>query len=153
MTPLRQVPTRISLLTGACLLLIATVILWVAAAHIQPNRCTATVAVHRVTTDCYTPEEIARRYGWQGDWRDYMAMVQQLNGWERWPMLHRGDDMLVLWYPRRRSPRTHQSASPQQGRPGRGDVPFTSAAQPSAAPGHRSDHQRNSAGPVPGRPD
>ena len=133
-------PTRYSLLTGACLLLIGTVILWAAAAHIQPNPCTATVAVHRITTECYTAPEITRRYGWQGDWRDYMVRVQQLNRWDRWPMLHRGDDMLVLDY------RTHQSASPQQGRPGRGDLLLTSAAQPSAAPGLR-------AGPVPGRPD
>jgi hypothetical protein len=160
---MRSGPTRNSLLTGACLLLVGTVILWAAAAHNQPNPqpvagdVRPTVAAHRVTTDCYTPGEIARHYGWQGDWRDYMVRLQRLNGWDRWPMLNRGDEIQALDY------RTHQNAHAiprTQGRPGRGTPPSPfglgndgpSRSAPPAAPGHRSDPSRSRAGPVPGRP-
>ena len=92
-------PTPTSLLTGASLLLIGLAILWAVGVHL----CSSVVAppsivAHRITTDCYTPAEIARAYGWTGDWRDYMTLVEQINGWPAWPILNRGDDVLVLDY-------------------------------------------------------
>jgi len=59
---------------------------------------TATVAAHTVTPECVSAEDMARRYGWEGDWREYMMEVKELNGWDRWPILHIGDPVIVPDY-------------------------------------------------------
>ena len=57
-----------------------------------------TVAVHTVTPQCVSAEDMARAYGFRGDWREYMMAVKELNGWDRWPILYGGDPVFVPDY-------------------------------------------------------
>ena len=82
-----------------------------------------TVAVHTITSDCMSAEEIARAYGWTEDWRDYMVMLGWHNPDLDWGRLHYGDRLLVPDY--RSHTQRHQQlgvkpflASSRRGRPG-----------------------------------
>jgi len=99
-------------LSMACLAIVVLgMIVWAAVAALtKPNPTTSSVAVHSVTRGCYTPEEIARAYGWQGDWRDYMVRLARLNAWPGWPQLRIHDQLLVLDY-RLGADRIHRRAN------------------------------------------
>lgn len=56
------------------------------------------VAIHTITVDCMSAEEIARAYGWSEDWRDYMIMIEWHNRDLDWGRLHYGDRLLVPDY-------------------------------------------------------
>lgn len=62
------------------------------------------VAIHTITPDCMSAEDIARAYGWTEDWRDYMIMIEWHNPDLDWGRLHYGDRLLVPDY------RSHQNA-------------------------------------------
>jgi len=51
--------------------------------------------VHRVRADCLSAEQMAREYGWEGDWREFEWVTEQLNGWRGWPTLQLGDEIAV----------------------------------------------------------
>jgi hypothetical protein len=55
-------------------------------------------AIHTISADCVSAQQMAERYGWAGDWREYMEMTRRLNGWEQWPYLHAGEEIVVPEY-------------------------------------------------------
>ena len=55
-------------------------------------------AIHTIAPESVSAEEIARQYGWRGDWRDYMEQMRRLNGWDSWPFLHAGEKIIVPDY-------------------------------------------------------
>ena len=69
-----------------------------------PIWATRPCAIHTITQDCLSAEDMARAYGFEGDWRQYEWEVRRLNQWERWPTLHLGDRVIVPDY------RNHQNA-------------------------------------------
>ena len=54
--------------------------------------------IHTITQDCVSAEDMARAYGFEGDWREYSFEIRRLNQWERWPTLHLGDRVIVPDY-------------------------------------------------------
>ncbi len=63
-------------------------------------------AAHTVTPQCVSAEDMARAYGWTGDWREYSYQIGQLNPSLDWGSLHAGETIRVPDY------RTHQNSSP-----------------------------------------
>ena len=49
----------------------------------------------RISAQLVSAEDMARWAGWTGDWREYAWQVRQANGWERWPLLHEGDQVVL----------------------------------------------------------
>lgn len=58
----------------------------------------ACAAIHTITPESVSAQEISRAYGWRGDWRDYMEQMRRLNGWDSWPLLHAGEKIIVPDY-------------------------------------------------------
>jgi len=95
----RHSPTRSgreALLNFLLFVVVALLMVWAAHSRLGSSLPeVTTVAVHIVTPECVSAEDMARRYGWEGDWREYMMAVKELNGWERCPILHVGDPVFV----------------------------------------------------------
>ena len=51
--------------------------------------------IHVITPDCVSAQQIARAHDYRGDWRDYMELIRQANGWRGWPLLQAGDRILI----------------------------------------------------------
>ena len=94
---------------GGTAALALVVSLYILVALTGPSQQPSGVATHRITADCFTGEDLAERYGYQGDWRQYTHDVRKLNGWEQWPLLQLGQRILVPDY---------------RGRAGEGEGPF-----------------------------
>jgi len=58
-----------------------------------------------VAPDLCAAPQIARHYGYPGDWRRYEAEMERLNGWRRWPVMHVGDRVWAPDYRRARETR------------------------------------------------
>ncbi len=101
--PRRAYPLIIKVL---CIASLVSSVVWAAHSR-QQATATITVAVHTITSDCVSAERMARHYGWTGDWRAFSYETEQLNGWDRWPLLHLGEQILVPDY------RNHQSRHQQ----------------------------------------
>jgi len=102
-----------------------------------------TVAVHTVTPQCVSAEDMARAYGFRGDWREYMMAVKELNRWDRWPILHVGDPVFVPDY-RSNEEVAYGSVGPtQQSHRRRAEAYPADPADDHAAAG--STHQNSSA--------
>ncbi len=65
-------------------------------------------AAHTVTPQCVSAEDMARAYGWTGDWREYSHQIRQINPSLDWGSLHAGEVIRVPDY------RTHQNSDPHQ---------------------------------------
>jgi len=81
-----------------CIGSLVSLVVWAAHSRQLAATAAAAVAAHTLTTDCVSAEQMARRYGWTGDWRAFAYETQQLNGWERWPLFHLGEQILVPDY-------------------------------------------------------
>ncbi len=57
-------------------------------------------AAHTVTPECVSAEDMARAYGWTGDWREYSYQIGQLNPSLDWGSLHAGEVIRVPDYRR-----------------------------------------------------
>jgi multisubunit Na+/H+ antiporter MnhG subunit len=87
---------------GVLLGLLALVVLTViggALSFLAPQ--TFAVVTHTITADCVSAQDMAHAYAWEGDWRDYAAEVERLNGWTRWPVLQLGQRVRVPDYRRK----------------------------------------------------
>jgi len=57
------------------------------------------VVQHVITVDCVSSQQMARFYGFHGDYRKYEFQIAEINGWQgRWPLLHVGQQVRVLDY-------------------------------------------------------
>lgn len=85
-----------------CLLVIAVILAAFAGYTIGswgvPLWATQPCAIHTITRDCLSAEDMARAYGFDGDWRQYEWEIRKLNQWARWPTLHLGDRVIVPDY-------------------------------------------------------
>lgn len=68
------------------------------------------VVTHTITADCLSAQQMATRYGWQGNWCEYACQIARLNGWRlhdrtKWPVLHLGEKVRVPDYRRKEMPR------------------------------------------------
>jgi len=57
---------------------------------------TGPIVMHTITPDCVSGEQIARAYGWTGDWREYAWALQRVNHWQQWPTLHVGEAVWAI---------------------------------------------------------
>ena len=53
------------------------------------------LTVHTVSADCVSAQQMAEKYGWEGDWREFAWLVEQMNGWKEWPTLQLGQEVTV----------------------------------------------------------
>jgi len=85
-----------------CLLVLAIIVVFfvgcVLGSRGGPIWATQPCAIHTITQDCLSAEDMARAYGFEGDWRQYEWEIRRLNQWERWPSLHVGDRVIVPDY-------------------------------------------------------
>ena len=103
------------------------------------------IAVHTVTPQCVSAEDMARQYGFEGDWRENMMAVKELNGWDRWPILHVGDPVFVPDY-RSNEEVAYGSVGPTQQSHSVGSAELSDPADPADDPAAAgSTHQNSSA--------
>ena len=94
----RQTPLQLSLGRAALILLplTALVAVWaILSRPVIPPSAGPLVTVHTVTPDCVSAQDMARAYGWSGDWREYAWQIRQLNPGLDWGRLHAGQQLLV----------------------------------------------------------
>jgi hypothetical protein len=124
-----RVPTRTRRIRPAAIIVLTVVLASLAAAlgwvapgpssrpRAHPGRLLATgdwqLTTHVIAANACSAEQIARLYGWTGDWRRYRYLVDQLNPGLHWGRLHPGDRLRVPDF--RAVPGALRSASPRGG--------------------------------------
>jgi hypothetical protein len=87
-------------------IVVIVVLMWAVSHHTyRDSHAPMQTAAHIITPDCVSGEDMARAYGWTGDWREFAYEIRRLNGWADWPFLHAGDEVIVPDY------RTHRCAN------------------------------------------
>jgi len=127
----------------ALFVVVALMMVWTARTLTMGTPATpvTAVAVHTVTPQCVSAEDMARAYGWGGDWREYMMAVKELNGWDRWPILHVGDPVFVPDFRTREEAPYGSLAGPTQQSYRRRPEAYPAVADDHAAAGstHKND--------------